>query len=186
MGITSNKPRIIIIITLLSALAFAIIAFLYFKSDSSPQTNPVIVDESLINKEVDLSRSYSRTIFAKDLKDPRDILVTPGGTVLVSLPSQGRVVALPDRNADGEADRQLDIVSDLNSPHGLAFYGGKLFVASQNALNRYSWDEKLTRASLERRLLNLPLGGRHITRSLAFDRDGNLFLSLGKIGRAHV
>jgi len=45
----------------------------------------------------------------------------PAGTMLLSMPSQGLVVALPDRNNDGVADEVVQVASGLNLPHGLAF-----------------------------------------------------------------
>src|SRR4030042_5630302 len=48
---------------------------------------------------------FSISIFADNLGSPRVIAWDPDGVMLVSVPSAGRIVALPDGNADGVADR---------------------------------------------------------------------------------
>ena len=49
------------------------------------------------------------------------MILDPADTLLVSVPSQGKVVALPDRDRDGRADRVVTVVDGLDRPHGMAF-----------------------------------------------------------------
>lgn len=108
------------------------------------------------------------------LNGPRVLAVSPGGTLLVSEMGAGIVDAInPDT---GKAD---PILTGLNNPHGLAFYNGKLYVAEEQRLMRYTWDETTHSASQGKLLFVLPKGGRHFTRSLAFDAGGRLFISIG-------
>lgn len=118
-------------------------------------------------------------LFATDLGAPRDLVTSPGGTILVSVPKAGQIIAFPDSDGDGVADENKVVLSGLGNPHGIAFHEGKLFVAEETRLVRYSWDEETLTAQEEKELLELPAGGRHTTRTLAFDLDGNLFVSLG-------
>jgi len=118
-------------------------------------------------------------LFASGLNGPRDIVISPEGAALVSLPKSGEVVVLPDADNDGSADENKVVLSGLNKPHGLAFYNGKLFVAEETRLVRYTWNEATLAATEEKQLLELPVGGRHTSRTIAFDQEGNLFLSLG-------
>lgn len=118
-------------------------------------------------------------IFAKDLGKPRDLEFTADGTLLVSVPSDGKVLALPDKNGDGTADEVKDILADLNNPHGLAFYNNQLFVAQETGISRYSWDPVNLSAKLDKYLFDLPKGGRHFTRTIAFDSSGKMYVSIG-------
>lgn len=118
-------------------------------------------------------------VFAQNLNGARDLQFSPQGTLLVSLPNSGRVAALPDKNNDGAADDSVTVVSNLNRPHGIAFFEGKLYVAEETTVSRYSFDENTHQATLERNLFDLPSGGRHRTRSITFDKKGNLYVSLG-------
>src|SRR5262249_5601237 len=56
------------------------------------------------------------TVFATGLGAPRMMALDPAGTLLVSIPSQGRVVALPGR---GTAETTVTVIKNLNLPHGL-------------------------------------------------------------------
>ncbi len=66
----------------------------------------------------------------------------------------------------------------MNEPHGLAFYEGKLYVAENDKVRRYDWDEANLRASNPKRLADLPAGGGHSTRTLLF-HGGKMYVSAG-------
>jgi glucose/arabinose dehydrogenase len=68
-----------------------------------------------------LPQGFSISYFARGVTDARVMAFDPAGTMLLSMPSQGLVVALPDRNNDGVADEVVQVASGLNLPHGLAF-----------------------------------------------------------------
>jgi glucose/arabinose dehydrogenase len=68
-----------------------------------------------------LQKGFSISAFAKGLGRPRVMVFDPAGTLLVSVPSEGRVVALPDQDRDGTADRIVKVIDGLDQPHGMAF-----------------------------------------------------------------
>ncbi len=72
-----------------------------------------------------LPPGFSIGIFARGLPGARVLALDPDGNLLVSLTSQGRVVALPDKNGDGVADAVVTVLDGLNQPHGLAFEPGE-------------------------------------------------------------
>jgi glucose/arabinose dehydrogenase len=118
------------------------------------------------------------SVFAEEIDGARMMVITPGGVLLVSESGEGRVVALPDPNHTGKAQRTATVLSGLNEPHGLAFYEGKLYVAENDKLRRYDWDEKYLKASNPKLLTDLPKGGGHSTRSLLF-HGGKMYVSAG-------
>lgn len=118
-------------------------------------------------------------IFAKDLGNARDLEFSVSGTLLISIPSDGKVVALPDKNGDGVADSNIDVLTSLGRPHGIAFHDGKLFVAEETRVVRYLWDEENLKATQEKVLFDLPKGGRHSTRTISFNQKGQTFVSIG-------
>src|SRR5207245_9337716 len=65
--------------------------------------------------------------FASGFGPTRFMTIDPTGTLLVSTPGRGRVVALPDRNRDGRADTVVTVAEGLELPHGLAFKDGQLY-----------------------------------------------------------
>ena len=106
------------------------------------------------------------------------MVFSPGGVLLVSESGEGKVVALPDSKHAGKAERTVDVLSQLNEPHGLAFYAGKLYVAENDKLRRYDWDEANLRTSNPVKIADLPSGGGHSTRTLLF-HGGKMYVSTG-------
>jgi glucose/arabinose dehydrogenase len=135
--------------------------------------------------DLKLPAGYTIGLFAKDLGGVRDITFSPNGTMVVSVPSGHKILALPDKDGDGVADDAFPVLTNLRNPHGVAFYKDKLYVASERDVSRYIWAEEdaagglITVARLDKKLFDLPEGGRHKTRSLAFDTKGTLYVVLG-------
>lgn len=132
-----------------------------------------------------LPQGFAISIFAQGLGSPRVLVQDPGGTLLASIPAQGRVVALPDKNGDGIADRVVNVVQGLGQPHGLIFRreNGKtrLYIAEVQQLAVYDYDEKNFKASNKKKITDLPPGGRHRTRTMVFlpPPDNRLLISVG-------
>jgi glucose/arabinose dehydrogenase len=118
------------------------------------------------------------SVFAEDVDSARMMIFSPGGVLLVSESGEGKVVALPDPKHTGKAARTVTVLEGLNEPHGLAFYEGKLYVAENDKLRRYDWDESHLRATNPQKLTDLPKGGGHSTRSLLF-HDGKMYVAAG-------
>jgi len=132
-----------------------------------------------------LPPGFAFTIFARGLQGPRVLALDPAGNLLVSLTSQGRVVALPDKNGNGVADAVVTVLEGLNKPHGLAFGPEKnprLYVAETGRVAAYDYDPLRLTATNQQKIADLPPGGRHFTRSLVFlrgVRDRRLLISVG-------
>ncbi len=119
------------------------------------------------------------TVFARNLSGPRDIAFSPDGTLLVSQPEAGTIIALPDRDQDGRADEIKVVASGLDRPHGLAFADTTLLIAEETRLVRYRWQENSLTATREKILTDLPSGGRHFTRTIAIGPDRQVYVSIG-------
>src|SRR5207247_74262 len=118
--------------------------------------------------------------FASGFGPTRFMTIDPTGTLLVSTPGRGRVVALPDRNRDGRADTVVTVAEGLELPHGLAFKDGQLYVAETGRVRRFRYDPATLKATDPTVVVpNLPPGGGHWTRTIAFGRDGRLYVSVG-------
>src|SRR5271165_4156501 len=118
------------------------------------------------------------SVFADNIDGARMLVFTPGGVLLVSESGEGKVIALPDSKHAGKAERTVTVLEGLNEPHGLAFYEGKLYVAENDKVRRYDWDEAHLRASNPKQLADLPDGGGHSTRTLLF-HAGKMYVSAG-------
>ncbi|MBI2330291.1 hypothetical protein HYU94_02795, partial [Candidatus Daviesbacteria bacterium] len=59
-------------------------------------------------------------IFAQNLGGVRDLEFSSGGTLIASITSDGKIMALKN----GEV---IEVLTGLNKPHGIAFFNSKLF-----------------------------------------------------------
>jgi glucose/arabinose dehydrogenase len=120
-----------------------------------------------------LPPGFSISIFAKNLEKPRVMAFDPAGNLVVSLLKAGKVVALPDYNKDGTADKTVVLAEGLNRPHGIAFRcldkdNCKLYVAENDKISVFDYNTKELKTSLKIELLALPSDGRHFTRTILF------------------
>ena len=78
---------------------------------------------------------YAVAPFATGLAGPRFMAVAPDGTLLVAERGADRVVALPDRDGDGQADEAVVVGTGYDGAHSLAFAAdGTLYVAGTGTL----------------------------------------------------
>jgi len=122
------------------------------------------------------------SVFADDIPRARHMAFDDHGVLFLSQARAGRVVALPDADKDGRADRTVPVMKGRNTPHGLAFVhldsGYYLYVAENRQVVR------MKRVALpyaygppEVIVSGIP-GGGHSTRTLKI-RDNRLYLSVG-------
>lgn len=134
-----------------------------------------------------LPEDFSISIFAKGLEKPRVMAWGPDGNLLVSIPSQGRIAALlPDKDGDGISDGTVIVADKLNQPHGMAFdcreTPCQFYIAETDKVSVYDYDETNTKTVNPRKIIDLPGGGNHFTRTIMFmpypDED-KLLISVG-------
>lgn len=125
---------------------------------------------------------FEVSIFAKNVPGARVLAMDPAGNLLVSLSQPGKVVALKDTNHDGTSDQTVDVLTGLTNPHGLVVRCPEnsctLYVAEEQRLMAYEYDAAASKASNGKKIMDLPAGGRHTTRTL-LDNDGSLLVSIG-------
>jgi len=122
-------------------------------------------------------QGFHITVFGQ-ARSARVMVFSPGGVLLVTGTSEGKVYALPDPKRTGRAARVVTLLEELNAPHGIAFHNGRLYVAETNAVRGYDWDEAQLRASNPRLVAQVPGGGGHFTRTLLF-ANGKMYVSAG-------
>lgn len=122
---------------------------------------------------------FAVAIWAEGIPFVRMMAWSPDGTLVVSQPPEGRVLALRDADADGRADRSDVWAEGLTDPHGLAFRDGWLYVAETDRVVRFPWAPDGSTAGPEAVVPDLPARGQHWTRSILFDAEGRLLVSVG-------
>ncbi|MEP6482342.1 MAG: sorbosone dehydrogenase family protein [Rhodoglobus sp.] len=152
---------------------------------------------------------YTIAAIATDLNIPRQTLVLPNGDILVaegrgggapalkpkdviagrikaqgntSVKSGNRLTLLRDSAGDGTYKTRIVFAEGLNAPYGLALVDGKLYVANQDALVRFDYQDGQTKASAPPvKVTDLPSAiNHHWTKALAASRDGRfLYVAIG-------
>lgn len=155
--------------------------------------------------------------FARDLDHPRNLLVLPNGDVLVAetnappkpedgtglrgffmrrimaragagVPSPNRITLLRDADGDGIAETRSVLLEGLNSPYGMAFVGGRLFVADTDEIRSFPFEPgQLRITDPGTRLVELPGGpiNHHWTKNIVASPDGRfLYASIGSNSNA--
>lgn len=126
-------------------------------------------------------------LYAEGLNVPREIKTAPNGDFFVAESKSGEVLVFRGMTADGKAQQKEVFATGLRQNFGIAFYPpGKnpqyVYFGNTNSVVRYpyhSGDLKAT-GPAETIIPELPAGGGHWTRDLAFSPDGSkLFVSVG-------
>ncbi len=134
---------------------------------------------------LDLPEGFSVSIFAEGLTDPRVMTYGPDGNLWVSVPSDGKVISLKDEDGDGKAEIHLVVAENLDRPHGLAVRCTEkceVYVAETDQVAVYDFDGKNSKLVNKRKIIDLPSGGGHSTRTIMFmpaPEDHRLLVSVG-------
>ncbi|HYL39321.1 MAG TPA: sorbosone dehydrogenase family protein [Bryobacteraceae bacterium] len=126
-------------------------------------------------------------LYATGLDEPRQIRTAPNGDFFVAESRSGEIKILRDRDKDGKPGQVSTFASGLKQPFGIAFYplGSNpqwLYVGNTNSVLRFPYHAGDLKASgpAETIVSDLPSGGFHWTRDLAFSKDGKrLFVAVG-------
>ena len=127
-------------------------------------------------------------VYAKEFKYPRFLAVAPNGDIFLADLSAGQVIVLRDPQHTGSAQQREIFAEHLNRPFGIAFHDDYVYVGNMNAVVRFRYDKQTSKRLGEaEHILDLPSGGSHITRTVAFSPDGKqLFVSVGSSGNIDV
>ena len=117
---------------------------------------------------------FEVSVFARDLGNARMMAVAENGIVYVTRPEEKDVIALTDEGAQPKV-----IASDLDGVHGIAIRNGRIFLATIHNVMVADLNEDGSIGKLETIIDDLPDGGQHGRRTLAFAPDGALHINVG-------
>jgi glucose/arabinose dehydrogenase len=126
-------------------------------------------------------------LYASDLKSPREIRKAPNGDLFVAQTSDAEVTVFRGMDSKGKPKQTSTFATGLREPFGIQFYPAGdnpqwVYVANTNSVVRFPYKngDLEARGKAETIIPELPSGGGHITRDLAFSQDGQkLFVSVG-------
>jgi glucose/arabinose dehydrogenase len=95
--------------------------------------------------------------------------------------SANRITLLRDTNGDGKADLKTVLISGLNSPQGIAYIDGQLYIGNTDALVRVPFTPGMTKITARPTVVvKLPGGQNHWSRNLLAAPDGkSIYVAVG-------
>jgi glucose/arabinose dehydrogenase len=137
--------------------------------------------EALPLSEIRLPPGFKISLFADDVPGARSMTLSPNGVLFVGTRKEGKVYAVVDANQDGKAEALKTIAAGLNSPNGVAFRDGALYVAEINRVLRFdAIEDKLDNPPKPAVVTEAyPAEGHHGWKFIAFGPDGKLYVPVG-------
>lgn len=159
-------------------------------------------------------QGFTVSIMADDLMIPRQMLMLPNGDLLIAEGSGGgapalrpkdviagfikargrsgveggdRIALIRDANGDGVPEQRSVLIDGLNAPYGLAYVDGNLYVANQDAVMRFPYQEGQTEITAPgEELTRLPAElNHHWTKAMTASADGRfLYVGIGSNSNA--
>lgn len=140
---------------------------------------PALAPASAENvQQLKVPTGFTVAKFAEELGKPRILVVSPAGHVYYSDREAGTVTMLHDSNNDGVSDAKI-VVATIRQAHGLAIHDGDMYIVAVKELYKAPINPDGTLGQPVMLLNNLPDGGQHPNRTLAFGPDGKMYLSIG-------
>ncbi|MCK8519498.1 PQQ-dependent sugar dehydrogenase [Methanoculleus sp. 7T] len=142
---------------------------------------PLGPDGALPLDTITLPPGFTIDLYAENVTGARSMTLSPNGTLFAGSRGPGNVYAIPDRDGDGRGDEVIVIATGLDSPNGVAFRNGSLYVAEIGRILRYDDIEADLRNPPEPAVVSeaFPDDQLHGWKFIAFGPDGKLYVPVG-------
>ena len=149
--------------------------------DSTSPQNTCVGPAAAALANAGLPAGYCAWTWASGLGAPRGIARNANGDMLIVDQGSGRIILLYDGDGNGVSDSNERVVltttNGLN--HGIAIQGAFLYASSATTVYRWPYTgDRQPLGTPQTVVSGIPSGG-HSTRTLLFDNQGNLYVSLG-------
>lgn len=133
------------------------------------------------NLTLKLPKGFQISLYSQLAGAVRHATFSPDGRMFVSERSAGQIVVLKDNGQYGEPSV---FASGMNGPHGLVFHQANgqlyLYVAENDKVTRIPYQDGQAKADKKEVIVSdLPTGGNHTTRSIAFGPDNKMYIAAG-------
>lgn len=155
---------------------FLICLFMFYSGLATADKNP----QSVIT-QLHIPTGFKLSLFADNVPNARSLALGDDGIVYVGTRQEGSLYALQDTNQDGVSDKRYTVAQGLNTPNGVAYKNGALYVAEVNRIIRFD--------NITKQLSNppkpviiydqLPTDKHHGWKYLRFGPDNKLYTAVG-------
>jgi glucose/arabinose dehydrogenase len=154
----------------------------------APTTAPTrvpIARDSQLPWPLTVPPGFRVMLYARGLEEVRSIAFAPDGTPYVTVMNRsqkrgGKLLALPDTNHDGRADKTIVVKDRLDRPHGLAFYKGELYISEPSTISRlHDSNGDMVADTSEPLVSKMSTKDDHWARPFVFDAAGHILVAIG-------
>ncbi|MDH4233807.1 MAG: PQQ-dependent sugar dehydrogenase [Gallionella sp.] len=130
--------------------------------------------------QIKLPPGFKISLYADNVPGARSMALSPDGTLFVGTRGS-RVYALPNRSLGKHAERVIVLADGLNTPNGVAFRDGALYVAEVNRILRFDGIEARLGNPPKPVVVNdrFPTDTHHGWKFIRFGPDGLLYVPVG-------
>jgi len=131
-------------------------------------------------QQIKLPQGFAIEVFTDQVPNARSLARGVNGTIFVGTRHES-VYAVRDENQDGKADRVHTIAQGLNSPNGVAFRDGALYVGEISRVLRFDRIEEQLQTPPKPAVVidSYPSDEHHGWKFIAFGPDGSLYVPVG-------
>jgi glucose/arabinose dehydrogenase len=141
----------------------------------------VVYGQEINLNRIKLPPGFEISIYASRIQGARSMALGDKVTLFVGSRSDGKVYAVIDHNNDNKADEVITVAQGLNSPNGVAFKDGALYVAEIDRIIRYEDIEDRLKNPPKPVIVNdsFPKEGHHGWKFIRFGPDGMIYVPVG-------
>jgi glucose/arabinose dehydrogenase/cytochrome c551/c552 len=132
-------------------------------------------------KKLRLPVGFSISVYTDQVENARAMVVAPSGVVFVASRTTGKVFAVVDNNKDYIIDKVVTVVDGLDSPIGVTYLNGALFIAERYRVVRIDDIDKTYMKKPKWTVVkdDFPQEKWHGEKIIKAGQDGKLYIPIG-------
>ncbi len=169
-------------LTIILFLPICIMSCRQSDKDAKEVVSDTVEYDSLLPIErLNLPEGFKISIFAKGVDEARSMAMGDDGTLFVGTRTANKLYAIQYLDGDIVADRTIVLDTTLETPNGIAYRDGALYVAEVNRLLRYpNIEQQLENPSTPEVIFDdYPTEFHHGWKYIAFGPDDKLYVPVG-------